>query len=249
MSKAEVTLFIPCYINDFYPKVALSTMRVLEDLGFSINYPFNQKCCGQPFLNNGLFDEAKEFANHFIDTFSDYDYIVAPSSSCIGAIKYRYSDILDDSTHDKIKNRVFEFCEFLYDIVGVDNLEFKGGYRGKVGLHNSCHAIRELNLASASELNIPHFSKIEAVLSKIEGLEVLRAKKDECCGFGGSFSIQESDISVAMGKNRINDHLSNGVNLIAGVDVSCLMHMEAIAKRERIDLKVAHISQLITGDI
>ncbi len=241
----RVGLFIPCYINDFFPDVAMATVDILEANGFSVDYPFTQKCCGQPFVNNGLINKAKELAEHFFETFREFDYIVAPSSSCIGTVKYRYKNILENEKFKILNQKSFELCEFLYDIVGLENLVIPDPYRGRVGLHNSCHSIRELNLASPSELNIPHYSKIKAILKKIEDLEVVEASKDECCGFGGTYSIFEPEVSVMMGRDRINDHLKNGVRMVVGVDSSCLMHMDSIAKKNRINIKFFHIAQIL----
>ena len=241
----KVGLFIPCYINDFYPDVAMATLDILEANGFLVEYPSAQKCCGQPFINNGLLNEAKELANYFFETFSSYDYIVAPSSSCIGTVKYRYRDILEDEKFKILNQKSFELCEFLYDVVEVEKLTIPDPYRGRVGLHNSCHSIRELNLATPSELNIPHYSKIKAILSKIENLEVLEPERDECCGFGGTYSVFEPEVSVMMGRDRINEHLKNRVSMVVGVDSSCLMHMESIAKKSKINIKFFHITQIL----
>lgn len=245
----RVGLFIPCYINDFYPDVAMATLELLETNGFFVEYPFSQSCCGQPFVNNGMINEARDLAERFFNTFSAYDYIVAPSSSCIGTVKYRYKGILSDEKFDLLSQKSFELCEFLYDIVGVENLKIPKPYRGRVGLHNSCHSIRELGLASPSELNIPHYSKIKAILSKVKDLEILEPEKDECCGFGGTYSVFEPEVSVMMGRDRINEHLKNRVSIIVGVDSSCLMHMESIAKRNRINVRFYHIAEILTrGD-
>jgi L-lactate dehydrogenase complex protein LldE len=245
----RVGLFIPCYIDDFYPDVAMATLDILEANGFLVDYPFSQNCCGQPFVNNGFIDEAKELAEKFYETFQEYDYIVAPSSSCIGTVKYRYRGILSDEQFETLSRKSFELCEFLYDVVGVDRLIIPNPYRGRVGLHNSCHSIRELKLCSPSELNISHYSKIRAILSKMEDLIVLEPSRDECCGFGGTYSIMEPEVSVMMGRDRINEHLKNRVSMMVGVDSSCLMHMEAIAKKNRINMKFYHIAQILArGD-
>jgi len=249
MALKRIGLFIPCYVNDFYPEAALATLEVLEAHGFSVEYPEGQSCCGQPFLNNGLIDEARPLADRFVDLFADYDYVVAPSSSCIGAAKYRYDGVTRDARYPLMRKRLYELCEFLHDVVGVENLRFPDGWRGRVGLHNSCHAIRELHLAAPSELNIPHFSKIKAVLSKVEGLEIVEPSRDECCGFGGTFSVQEPDVSAMMGRDRIADHRANGVEIMAGVDMSCLMHMEGLAKRDGVPMHFVHVAQLMNGNV
>jgi len=244
----KVALFVPCYINDFYPEAAMATLDVLEGHGCDVVYPEGQSCCGQPFLNNGLVGEARRLANRFVDIFSGYDYIVSPGSSCISAVKHRYEDVVTDKRYSDMQPKVFELCEFLHDVIGVDNLSFGHAFPHRVGLHNSCHALRELHLASPSELNIPHFSKIKAVLSKVEGIEIIEPSRDECCGFGGTFSTAEAEVSVMMGRDRVADHMKNGVAYIAGVDNSCLMHMEGLAKRDGTAVKFIHVAQILAGD-
>lgn len=246
-AKGRVALFVPCYVNDFYPDAALSTLEVLEAHGFAVDYPANQSCCGQPFFNNGMIEEAKEFAHRFLDIFSPFDYVVAPSSSCIGTVRYRYAEIMEGHRSEVMTPKVFELCEFLHDVVGVEHLRFDKPFHRRVGLHNSCHAIRELNLATPSELHVPHYSKIKKVLSKVEGIEIVEPSRDECCGFGGTFSIQEADLSAMMGRDRLADHRANGVDIVAGVDMSCLMHMEGLAKRDGIPMRFLHVSQILAG--
>ena len=245
--REKVGLFVPCYVNDFYPEAALATLEILEAHGYEVEYPENQRCCGQPFLNNGLIDEGREFAEYFADTFEGYDYIVAPSSSCIGTAKYRYEGVLDAERHRALAPRLYELCEFLHDVVGVENLKLDHPFPHRVGLHNSCHALRELELASPSELIIPHYSKIERVLSRVEGIEIVRPSRDECCGFGGTFSVQESAVSAMMGRDRIADHRANDVEIMAGVDLSCLMHMEGLAKRDGTSMRFLHVAQILAG--
>lgn len=245
----KIALFIPCYINEIYPSVALSTLKILENIGYCVNYPTSQTCCGQPYLNNGMINEGEKFASHFIDTFSDYDYIVSPGSSCVSTVRFRYSDILQKSVdrvrYHKLEGRVYELFEFLHDVTGVENIPFKQPYNRCVGLHESCHASRELGLATPSETVEPRYSKIEAVLSRIEGLEIVRANRDECCGFGGTFSVTEEAISVSMGKDRLNDHISNGVDCITGVDMSCLMHLRGLSRKENRGLEFIHAADIL----
>lgn len=246
----RIGLFIPCYVNDFYPEAAMATLEVLENLGFDVVYPETQKCCGQPFINNGLVQEAMPLAAHFLDTFGEYDCIVAPSSSCVGTVRERYKDVVQDKVrYENVQKKVYELCEFLHDVVGVESLYFPKSFHGKVGLHNSCHATRELHLAASSELVIPHYSKIKAVLQKVEGIDIVEPKRDECCGFGGTFSLMEPDVSAMMGRERIADHRSGGVTLMAGVDMSCLMHMQGIAERDGIAMRFVHVAQILAGRI
>ncbi len=249
MFSKRVGLFIPCYIDDFYPNVALSTLEILESYNFEVEYPMQQRCCGQPFLNNGMKEEGAKFAKHFLETFEKFDYVVAPAGSCIATARYRYSGLIDEKRLASFTPKLFELCEFLYDVVGIENLSFKSPFPYRVGLHNSCHALRELGLGSSSEQNIPQFSKIKAVLSRVEGIEIVDPSKDECCGFGGTFSIQESAVSAKMGRDRILDHKNQGVNIITGVDRSCLMHMEGLAKRDGTNIRFIHIAEILAGRV
>lgn len=243
----RIGLFIPCYLDDFYPNVALSALELLEEHGFRVEYPRPQRCCGQPFLNNGLPGLAADFARHFVDLFEEFDYIVAPAGSCIATAKYRYEGLIDPQRLAALTPKLYELCEFLHDVVGVENLRLRHPFPHRVGLHNSCHALRELRLASPSECAIPHFSKIEAVLSRVEGIEIVHPDRDECCGFGGTFSLQEQAVSAAMGRDRITDHRGKGVSIMTGVDRSCLMHMEGLARRDKTPMRFVHVAEILAG--
>ncbi len=243
----RVGLFIPCYIDDFYPNVALSTLELLETHGFEVEYPEGQRCCGQPFLNNGMLQEGAGFARHFVETFEPYDYVVAPAGSCIATARHHYEGLVEADRLAALIPKLFELCEFLHDVVGIENLQLHHPFPHRVGLHNSCHALRELELGAPSELNIPHFSKIKAVLSRVEGIRIVDPTRDECCGFGGTFSVQEWAVSAAMGRDRIADHRQQGVEIMTGVDRSCLMHMEGLARRDGTPMRFLHVAEILAG--
>ncbi len=241
----KVGLFIPCYIDQMYPEVALSTYKLLEKLGVDVEYPLDQTCCGQPLYNSGCFDECKPLANKFIKIFKDFDYIVAPSGSCISMVKHNYTKLDPDA--DKIYNKSYELVEFLHDVLKVEKLE--ASFTGTVGIHNSCHAHRELNLASKSELHESPYSKIRHLLSFVNDINIKPLNRvDECCGFGGTFSVNEPEVSTQMGRDRLNDHIENGIEYITGVDVSCMMHMQGLIDREKLPIKTIHISQILLGE-
>jgi L-lactate dehydrogenase complex protein LldE len=245
----RVALFVPCYINDFYPEIALNTMKILRAVGMEVEYPKGQSCCGQPFLNNGLVEEGRRFATRFVDIFAGYDYVVSPGSSCVSTVRHRYPTLLKETHPSGVEEgRVMELCEFLHDVVGVENLHFRHSFPHRVGLHNSCHGLRELRLGRASELILPHYSKIRAVLERVEGIELVDPERDECCGFGGTFSTGEEAVSVMMGRDRIDDHESHGVDFVTGVDISCLMHMDGLARREGREIGFIHVSEILRGD-
>ena len=243
-----IGLFIPCYIDKIYPNVAIATLKLLEKFGYKVEYPVKQTCCGQPFLNSGFTNEAKELAKRFFNIFEKFDYIVAPSASCISTVRFGYKELLDADEHESLRVKSFELCEFLSDVAKVESFDVE--FRHKIGFHQSCHGLRELELSSSSELNIPYYSKPRRLLEMIKGLEIVELKRaDECCGFGGTFSIMEPEISVRMGLDRINDHLEAGAEYIVGYDSSCLMHMQGVAKREGYNIKFVHIAEILAGNL
>ncbi len=241
----RVGLFIPCYIDQLYPEIAVATYKLLTKLGCDVEYPKDQTCCGQPLYNSGCFEECKPIAKKFIKLFQSYDYIVAPSGSCISMVKHNYKKLDDEA--NLVFDKSYELVEFLHDILKINQL--KSNFNAKVGIHNSCHAHRELNLASKSELHQEPFSKIKNLLNLIEDITIIEPKRvDECCGFGGTFCLNEPAVSTAMGNDRIQEHLDKNVEYITGVDISCLMHLQGLIDRQNLPIKTIHISQILLGE-
>lgn len=242
----KVGLFIPCYIDQFYPRVAIATLKLLEQVGCEVDYPLQQTCCGQPMANSGFEHLTAGCNDNFVRNFSGYDYIVSPSGSCTLHIK-DHLHATNESEATAIRSRIYELTEFLTDVVKVSSLQATFPYR--VGLHQSCHGQRGLHLAQMSELMAPGFSKPVQLLNLVKGIELVQLdRKDECCGFGGTFCVTEEAVSAKMGKDRVADHLRQGVNYITGVDVSCLMHMEGILKRANSAVQVKHIAEILTSN-
>ena len=243
----NVGLFIPCYIDQFYPKVAMATLSLLEKVGCNVQYPLNQTCCGQPMANSGYEHLAGGCNENFVRNFANCDYIVSPSGSCTLHIKH-HLHASNEEAATAIRSRIYELTEFLTDVVNVSTLEATFPYR--VGLHQSCHGQRGLHLSQMSELVAPPFSKPVQLLNLVNGLELVQLdRRDECCGFGGTFCVMEEAVSVKMGKDRVADHLRHGVNYITGVDVSCLMHLEGILKRANSAVQVKHIAEILTATV
>jgi L-lactate dehydrogenase complex protein LldE len=244
----RVALFIPCYIDQFYPKVGISTLQLLEKLGCQVSFPLEQTCCGQPMANSGFASLSKGCDANFVKNFTGFDYIVAPSGSCVLHVKEHLHDDAHPLEAEKIRNSVYELTEFLIDILKVENLKSK--FLFKVGLHNSCHGQRMLGLSSMSERVLPYFSKPEQLLSMVEGIQLFKPKRnDECCGFGGTFCVFEEAVSVKMGQDRISQHHVNDVDYITGVDTSCLMHMEGILNRQGNKIKTIHIAEILNSSL
>lgn len=244
----KVALFIPCYIDQFYPQVGIATVELLEKLGVTVSYPAKQTCCGQPMANAGFEHLTKSCDDHFVETFSGYDYIVSPSGSCVLHVKDHLHSTENETEATKIRSKVLELTEFLTGVLEVKNISAK--FYHKVGLHQSCHGQRGLKLSQMSELVAPPFSKPEHLLRMVEGLELIELdRKDECCGFGGTFCVSEEAVSVKMGKDRIADHLQYGAEYITANDMSCLMHLEGILKRQKSATKVIHIAEILNAGV
>lgn len=234
----RVGLFIPCYVDQFYPQVGIATLNLLEKFGCEVVYPANQTCCGQPMANSGFEHLTQGCNDLFIKNFKDFDHIVCPSGSCTLHIK--------DHLHgnESIPKKIYELVEFLTDILKIENLD--ASFPHKVGLHQSCHGQRGLKMSQMSELVAPPFSKPEKLLKMVKGIQLIDlGRKDECCGFGGTFCVAEEAVSVKMGKDRVADHLHHGAEYITGADMSCLMHMEGILRRQKSPVQIRHIAEIL----
>ena len=245
----KVGLFIPCYVNAVYPEVGVATYKLLDYLGIDVEYPLEQTCCGQPMANAGFEDKAIPLAGQFDHLFDAYDYVVGPSASCVAFVREHHPDLLKKDGHVcRTSGKIYDICEFLHDIVKVDKLP--GRFPHKVSIHNSCHGVRELHLSSASELNTPRFSKVKDLLSLVDEIEIFEpAHVDECCGFGGMFSIEEPSVSVCMGQDKVHSHIETGAEYITGADSSCLMHMQGVASREHLPIKFIHVTQILASGL
>ncbi len=242
----KIGLFIPCYIDQFYPTVGIASLELLEKLGCEVSFPLNQTCCGQPMANSGFESMSKGCDKNFVANFKGFDYIVAPSGSCVLHIKEHLHDAQNPQAADEIRARVYELTEFLVDVLKVTSLQ--ANFPFKVGLHSSCHGQRGLHVSSMSELVAPVFSKPGTLLNMVKGIEITSPKRvDECCGFGGTFCVFEEAVSVKMGKDRIGEHQDNEVQYITGVDTSCLMHLEGILRRQGSPIKTIHIAEILNS--
>lgn len=241
-----VGLFIPCYVDQFYPKAAIATLQLLQKQGVKVVYPLQQTCCGQPMANSGFEHLTHGCDELFVKNFSQFDYIVSPSGSCVLHIKEHLHDKKHPSEATAIRHKIYELVEFLTDIIKVENIS--AVFKHKVGVHTSCHGQRGLKLSQMSELVAPPFSKPRHLLNMVQGIEIIDLdRQDECCGFGGTFCVAEEAVSVKMGKDRVVDHLKHGAEYITGADMSCLMHMEGILKRSKSTVKVLHIAEILNA--
>lgn len=244
----KVGLFIPCYVNQLYPQVGIATIELLEKLGVEVDYPQGQTCCGQPLGNSGYEQDSKGICNLFVENFKAYDYIVGPSGSCIYHVKHHFDIIEQTPEVQRVRANAYELCEFIVKILGITDVGVS--FPHKVGLHKSCHGLRGLKLGSCSEVMGAQYSTEESLLNNVKGLELMTLnRKDECCGFGGTFAVFEEAISTKMGKDRVQDHIDSDVEVITGADHSCLMHLEGLVNRNKQPLKVMHIAEILNNSL
>ena len=231
----EVALFIPCFVDQMFPEAGVATVKVLEKLNIPIAYPEEQTCCGQPAFNSGYWKDAAKVIKKFNNDFKKYKWIVTPSAACASMCRVFYKECLPDSPEAEIGSRVYEFHEFLVNV--LHKTDFGVSFPHKVSLHIGCHGRRELGIAAA----------VQTILDNIKDLDYVPIPNvEECCGFGGTFSVKMPGTSVAMGRKKIENIrkvYEQGVRDIVTTDLSCAMHFGGMMKRED-DLKTMRIHYL-----
>lgn len=245
----KVGLFIPCYVDALYPHVGIATYKLLKQLGVEVEYPQKQTCCGQPMGNAGFQQKAEKLVEDYDKLFAKYDYVVAPSASCAAYVRFFHPGIVNHEC--RTAQKTMDVVEFIHDVIKPKALPW-AKFHHKVSLHNSCHGVRELGLSSPSERNIPPFNKIKDLLQMVEGIDIREPERvDECCGFGGMFSIEEPDVSARMGHDKIARHVATGAEYITGPDSSCLMHMQGLLKKDKQQdkIKFIHVVEILANGL
>ena len=236
----KVQLFIPCFIDQLYPQVAFNAVKILEKAGCTVAYNTQQTCCGQPAFNAGFWGESKDVCTKFVQDFDGADYIVSPSASCAGFIRNNYGKLFENNAFQspakKVSSQIFELSEFLVQILNVTDLG--ASFIGKATFHDSCAGLRECNI------------KVEprALLSQVEGLELVEMNDNEtCCGFGGSFAVKYDTISVAMADQKIDNAIATEAEYIISTDMSCLMHIDGRINYNGQQIKVIHLADILAS--
>jgi L-lactate dehydrogenase complex protein LldE len=243
----RIGLFIPCFIDAFAPEVGIATLELLERFGHEVVYPRDQTCCGQPMGNSGFNAESAATERLFVRNFSGFDYIVAPSGSCVDHVRTKFDAIEQTPEVREVRARTFELVEFLHDIEKVDAFPW-ARFPHRVSWHSSCQTLRTLGHEKMSELNEPFYSKPLDLLSKVAGVELVQAHRpDECCGFGGTFAVFAEAVSTKMGYDKVSDHARAGAEYIVSADSSCLLHQRGCAERIGMAIKFIHIAQVLNG--
>jgi L-lactate dehydrogenase complex protein LldE len=239
----KVSLFIPCLTDQFFPESGMNMLRVLERLGVDVSYDAAQTCCGQPAFNSGYHHEAAVLARKFLDIFDrdGTDYIVAPSGSCTTMVAEFYGRqlVLGKEYTDmveRVRGRIREFTGFLVDVLGVTDVGAR--FDGRVTLHDSCHALRELHIKRQPR----------ALLENVAGLELVEMDAAEvCCGFGGTFAVKFADVSAAMAMEKTDSIFRSGAEVVTGVDSSCLMQIDGMLRRRGSRVRTMHIADILGG--
>jgi len=238
----KVALFIPCLSEHLYPESALSMVKLLHHLDIDTEYVENQTCCGQPAFNSGYRKEIIPIAEHFIDMFHDHEYIVAPSGSCVAMVRLFYKELdIKNNFIPKLNalcNKIFEFTEFLVDVVQVENLG--GRFSHRITYHDSCHLNRELGIREQPR----------KLIQQIEGIDFVEMENsDICCGFGGTFSYKFSNVSIEMTKKKCLYIEQSGAEYCIGCDSSCLMNIEGYLRKHNMKAKTMHIADLLAKSL
>ena len=237
----RVSLFVTCIVDQLFPKVGIAMADVLERAGCQVDFPERQTCCGQPAFNSGYRDEARSMAVHFLDVFRDADYIVCPSGSCTSMVAHHYAELFHKDAERleqvrRLESKVFEFSRFLIDVLGVDDLGAR--YEHKVTYHDSCHALRELRI------KIPP----RQLLSKVQGLVLTEHDAaEECCGFGGTFSVKFPTVSGGMVRTKIDSIVRSGADTVVSIDSSCLMQIEGALSRAGLPIRTMHLAEVLNS--
>jgi len=232
----KVALFIPCYVDQFYPAIGRATVQLLEERGIPLVYPEDQTCCGQAAFNSGYWDDAKKVIAQFEKAFRGHKWIVTPSGSCAAMCRIFFEEAMPGSDAAKLGKRVFDLSEFLVNILGVTSTD--AFFPHKVTMHIGCHSRRELGLVDAPM----------TLLHGIRGLEYVELpNQEECCGFGGTFSVKMAGTSLAMGRKKIENILQTGTEVVATTDISCAMHFEGMMRHDPTvqHVPVMHIAELL----
>jgi L-lactate dehydrogenase complex protein LldE len=237
-----VGLLVTCLVDSIRPEIGFATLKLLEDAGCRVSVPETQTCCGQPGLNSGAADESKPLAKAVIKAFRSFDYVVAPSGSCLGTVKTHYPELFKDDPEwlaaaEDLAARSYELLSFLHDVRGWKPSGVR--YQGNATYHHTCSGLRELGV----------YRQPLALLEHVEGLTMVPLTgENACCGFGGTFAVKYPDISTAIVTDKTRQIQATGADTLLAGDLGCLMNMAGKLSREgRSDIRVFHLAEVLAG--
>ena len=243
----RVGLFITCYNDLLYPEVGQAIVRLLRRLGHEVEFPAEQTCCGQMHFNSGYQDACIPLVQRFVGAFAGYDAVVTPSGSCASMVR-RYHPLVAELAADRgvdaslservaeVSPRVLELTEFLVDVLGVTDVGAR--FPHTVAFHPTCHSTRLLGVGD----------RPTRLLADVDGLTLVDLPRSQaCCGFGGTFAVKNSDTSVAMGLDKVDDVLASGADVLTAGDTSCLMHIGGLLSRRGSPVRVMHLAEILAS--
>lgn len=243
----RAALFAPCFVDQLTPGVAIAAVQLLERLGVDVALPDGAACCGQPPANAGDARAGEAALQRFVETFAPFTHTIVLSGSCTTHVRQHAGGIANAGA--LVAKKTYEFCEFLHDVIGLERVRALGASdTRRVAVHIGCHALRGLQLATPSERVLPAVDKVRAILGTVRGLTVAPLQRpDECCGFGGSFSVGEPAVSLRMGRDRLADMRAGGADAVVSTDASCMLHLSGIERAAGGTLPMLHVAQLLAA--
>lgn len=230
----RIALFATCIGDTMFPEAARATVTVLERLGHEVVFPTEQTCCGQMHVNSGYHADARRLALRFVDVFGEYEVVVAPSSSCVGAIRELYPHTLG-VTHPVLE-RVWELSELLVRRLEIDDVG--AVFPQRVAYHPTCHSLRVTRVGDAPL----------RLLCNVRGLQLVELpRSQECCGFGGTFSIKNADTSSAMLADKCECIETTGADYCAALDGSCLLQIGGGLSRRGAKARPIHLAEILAS--
>ena len=236
-----VSLFVTCIVDQLFPQVGIAMADVLERLGYRVDCPEGQTCCGQPAFNSGFQDEARAVARHFLEVFRDAEYVVVPSGSCTSMITHHFPELFEKEPEwleltRRVEPRIWEFSKFLLEVARVEDVG--ASLEKVVTFHDSCHGLRDLGIKEGPR----------RLLSRVRGLSLREMDAaEECCGFGGTFSVKFPDVSGGMARTKIESIVKTGAGAVVGVDSSCLMQLQGALSRAGLLVRTLHLAEVLAG--
>ncbi len=239
-AKSTVALLVTCLVDLFRPNIGFATVKLMQQAGFTVDVPTAQTCCGQPAYNSGDQASAQAVAKQVIETFAHYDYVVAPSGSCIGMVKVHYPELFAGDAEwrgkaDDLAGKCYELTTFLSSVC---KLEVTASFSRSVTYHDSCSGLRELGIKSQPR----------ALLEQVKGLTLKEMEDSEvCCGFGGTFCVKYPGISERMVSDKVGNVKKTHAEVILGGDLGCLLNIAGRNKREGASAEVFHVAEVLAG--
>lgn len=239
----NVDVFIPCFIDQFYPETAVSIIKVLEKAGCTVHYNPEQTCCGQPSFNSGYWKETKTLAVKFLNDFKTAQFIVSPSASCTGFIKNYYGKVFENDKSRllevaEITPRIFEFSDFLVNHLKIET--FGSEFSHSVTFHDSCAGLREYGIKEEPRI----------LLRNVKGLQLLEMQNTTtCCGFGGTFAAKFHAVSTAMTEQKVENAIDTGAEFIVSTEASCLMNIQAYIRKQKLPIQTIHLADILASGI